>query len=365
MKFPVLFFSLVFIFQACQPSDSQSEEKKQTSAFYGIDSPHFQYTGRFLNEGNTMRFAWSGSRIDLSFTGPSITLLLTPSTGAESAPTDTLVDFYHLLLDGKEYTKRLTSDTTITFSDLPDTIHSLSIFKRTEALVAEGIFEGVLLGPGQMLVPPQPLPARKIEFIGNSITCGYGNEGNSKDCHFSPDTENAWLTYSHLTAQRLGAQYVSVCYSGKGVYQNYGKSKEQLMPELWRKYSPINQAEWHFDWVPDLVVVNLGTNDFAHEIPAKSEFITAYRNFLEDIMQQYPQAKIVCLTGSMMSGQKLQVLKSYLSEIVSSFPEERVFRFDLSPQGDLGMGCDWHPNLAQHKKNAQELSQFLSQNIYN
>lgn len=365
MKLPVIFVGLVFFSLACQPTGSQDEKTEQSPKFIGIDSPYFQYTGRFIKQGDVMRFAWSGSRIDLRFTGPSITVVLTPSPGAESLPNDPLVDFYHLILDGKEYTERLTSDSTIFFAGLQDSAHSLTIFKRTEALVAEGIFKGVWLAPGQRLLPPQPLPSRRIEFIGNSITCGYGNEGNSKDCHFSADTENAWLTYSHLTAQNLEAQYVSVCYSGKGVYQNYGKTKNQLMPELWRTYSPIIEEEWHFDWIPDLVVINLGTNDFAHEIPAKSEFILAYRNFLEDIIEHYPQAKIVCLTGSMMNGQKLQVLKSYLSEIVSSFPEESIFRFDLSPQGDLGMGCDWHPNLAQHTKNAEELSQFLSQNIYN
>ncbi len=365
MKFSAIFFVLAFIlFPACHPPASQQKEKNQDFAFYGVDNPSFQFTGRFLREESSMRFAWSGSRIDFRFTGTSVTVLLSPSPGAESAPSDTLVDYYHILLDGVEHTKRLTEDDPIAFSSLQDTIHSLTIFKRTEALVAEGIFEGVILAAGQKLLPPLSQIKRKIEFIGNSITCGYGNEGNSKECHFSPDTENAWMTYSHLTAMALEAQYVSVCYSGKGVYQNYGKTKNQLMPELWRKYSPIIEEEWHFDWTPDIVVVNLGTNDFAHEVPSKTEFVLAYQNFIQGIIQQYPQAKIVCLTGSMMTGRNLEILKSYLAEVVSIFPEEKMYRFDLSPQGDLGMGCDWHPNIAQHTKNAQELSEFLSNIIY-
>ncbi len=364
MKFPAIFGVLLLVFVACQSSDSQQEPKNQDPAFFGIDSPHFQYTGRFLRQDTTLRFAWSGSRIDLHFTGPSITILLAPASGAELTATDPLIDYYHLLLDGKPYTRRVTQDAAITFSEIQDTTHTLTIFKRTEALVAEGIFQGVILGPGQKLLPPQPLPVRKIEFIGNSITCGYGNEGDSKDCHFSPDTENAWSTYSHLTARNLEAQYVSVCYSGKGVYQNYGQSRNQLMPELWRRYSPIIEKAWEFVWIPDLVVINLGTNDFAQGVPPKTDFVLAYQDFIKDIIQEYPQAKIVCLTGSMMTGRNLEILKSYLTEIVGAFPEEKMYRFDLSPQGDLGMGCDWHPNLAQHKKNAQELSEFLSNIIY-
>lgn len=366
MKFSAVFVVLPFIlFPACHPPAPQQEEKNQGSAFYGIDSPYFQYTGRFLRQDtSSMRFAWSGSRIDFRFTGPSVNVLLTPSPGAESALEDIAVDYYHLILDGEEFTKRLTKDTPINFTDLQDSTHSLTIFKRTEALVAEGIFEGVILAPGQKLLPPLPRPTRKIEFIGNSITCGYGNEGSSKECSFSPDTENAWMTYSHLTALNLGAQYVSVCYSGKGIYQNYDKTKNQLMPELWRKYSPIIEEEWHFGWTPDIVAINLGTNDFAHEIPPKTEFVVAYQHLIQDIMKQYPKAKVVCLTGSMMRGRNLEILKSYLAEVVSAFPEEKMYRFDLSPQGDLGMGCDWHPNIAQHTKNAQELSEFLSKYLY-
>lgn len=364
MKLPLLFLSLVIFSQACQSDSTENPAKDQSSVFVGCDSPSFQYTGRFLTDKNALRFAWSGSRIDFRFTGPAITVLLTPSPGAESAPSDTIADFYHLLLDGKEYTRRLTSETPLSFSGLRDSTHSLTIFKRTEALVAEGIFEGVMLDPGQKLLLPHPLPTRKIEFIGNSITCGYGNEGDSRDCRFSPETENAWLTYSHLTAQNLSAQYVSVCYSGKGVYQNYDQTREQLMPELWRKYSPIIEEEWHFGWAPEVVVVNLGTNDFAHGTPPQEEFVLAYSNFISEIIQQYPETKIVCLTGSMMTGKNLTVLKSYLQEIVDYFPANQVFRFDLSPQGELGMGCDWHPNVAQHAKNARELTQFLRTNIF-
>ena len=41
---------------------------------------------------------------------------------------------------------------------------------------------------------------RRIEFIGDSITAGYGVEGSSPTCVYSPETENAALTYAAQTA---------------------------------------------------------------------------------------------------------------------------------------------------------------------
>lgn len=344
------------ILASCQSPSSEASSSVKISA----NDPHIRYTGRFLPQGEALRYAWSGSRIDLRFTGPSATILLSAVQPGAARSDSADYDYYHLVLDGEGHTKRLSLASPITFSNLEEGPHDLTIFKRTEARVAEGIFEGVLLAPGQTLLPLEAAPSLTMEFIGNSITCGYGNEGDSKDCPFSAETENAWLTYSHLTAQNLGAQYVSVCYSGKGLYQNYDKTREALMPELWKKYSPASDRVWDFSWIPDVVVVNLGTNDFAHAEPPREEFVRSYQEFLREIIQQYPDTKIVCLTGSMMTGTRLETLKSYLEEIVSEFSAEQVYRFDLSPQGALGMGCNWHPNVAQHTKNAQELTAFLS-----
>jgi hypothetical protein len=50
------------------------------------------------------------------------------------------------------------------------------LWRRTEANnYAPSQFFGLDFGGGTLL--PMPAPAHKIEVIGDSITCGYGNEG--------------------------------------------------------------------------------------------------------------------------------------------------------------------------------------------
>jgi hypothetical protein len=80
---------------------------------------------------------------------------------------------------------------------------------------------------------PSKRPARRIEFIGNSITCGYGVLSDSSNCHFSPQTEDAGMSYAAILSRRLHADYHLVAYSGKGMVRNYGdKNKTSVNPML-------------------------------------------------------------------------------------------------------------------------------------
>ena len=71
-----------------------------------------------------------------------------------------------------------------------------------------------------------------------------------------------------------------------------------------------------------------------------------------------PDAKIVLLTGSMMSGQELADVTGALDRVASS--REGVYRFDMTPQdGSLGFGADYHPSARQAEKMASELTAYL------
>ena len=55
--------------------------------------------------------------------------------------------------------------------------------------------------------------------------------------------------------------------------------------------------QWNFtDYRPDLVVINLGTNDFSIEPqPYKSEFIESYTQMLKQLRQHYGNIPILCI----------------------------------------------------------------------
>ena len=63
--------------------------------------------------------------------------------------------------------------------------------------------------------------AHKIEFIGDSITAGYGVDDEVKEHGFSTATEDVTKTYAYKTAAALQADYSIVAYSGHGIISGY------------------------------------------------------------------------------------------------------------------------------------------------
>src|SRR5205807_2650882 len=98
---------------------------------------------------------------------------------------------------------------------LPNGEHTLELFKRSESFVFNIQLLGIQLEAGKKLLPPEPAAKRRIELIGDSITCGYGNECANEKEHFSLATENNYLAYGPLAARAVKADCVQIAWSGK------------------------------------------------------------------------------------------------------------------------------------------------------
>ncbi len=109
------------------------------------------------------------------------------------------------------------------------------------------------------ILEPSRLPKRKIEFFGNSITCGYAI--NDK-VHDSPNGyyENNYDAYAAITARHFNAQYHCTSKSGIGIIVSWFPL---IMPEMYDRLDPTDSAsKWDFSkYTPDLVVINLLQND--------------------------------------------------------------------------------------------------------
>jgi len=333
----------------------------------------FRYLGRIdSSDPEEYAFYYPGIEIRAAFTGASCFLLLgNESFGAQDVNGNPHSNYYNVFIDdslavievpeGKQVIK--------VAENLNDTVHLLRLYKRTEAVCGRATFRGIGLDPGAGLVPwPAAPPALRIEFVGNSITCGYGNEGDDASCGFTAATENNYLSYGSIAARRLDAEYVAVAYSGKGVIQNYDRSAQETLPEIYQRINPSDTAsQWDFAlWKPDIVILNLGTNDFAHELPDSAAFVTAYASFLKRIAAYYPGVRIVCLMGPMINDswppglKAATVCRSYIKAAMKLAATPYTVFFEMSTQGPYGFGCDYHPNIRQHQKNAEELSAFIS-----
>ena len=254
----ILISLLIFIssFQSysCSKNESNPVKEQETTGIIDADNPDIQYVGRF-DRSNPKKavFDWPGVYIRAKFEGTSCSIRLIDGN-----------NYYDVIIDDKspEVLKTHTDTIYHAAANLKDTIHTILIEKRTEANIGKGEFLGFILDEGKQLVQIDSIPARRIEFIGNSITCGYGVEGENASEHFKPETESANLSFAALVGKALKADYAMVAYSGKGVVRNYGdpnKTSVDPMPSLYDRTICFDSTlKWDFSkWIPQAVVINL------------------------------------------------------------------------------------------------------------
>ena len=259
---------------------------------------------------------------------------------------------------------------TLVAKNLDKGQHRLTLTYVVEGLTLKPVFYGLLLEREGRLAEQLPqLPERKIEFIGNSITCSLGIEypepGNPKS---SFANENQYYSYEAIACRELNAQCFVVARSGIGVYRNSGgkpAGDKDVLPAYYPyTHFQLGGDRWDFSrFTPDVVCINLGTNDTSNPSYSVDLLAKGYDNFLKTIRGNYPNAKIVLLTGTMRVGQRLADMKTAQKRAIewaNQRGDNDIYRLDFTPaDGSLGYGQYKHPSARQHQQMARELIPFL------
>lgn len=340
-----------------------SARKLATETDVPASDARIQYVGRvnFTNPEAPL-FTYPGVQIIAGFEGTSIRMKAKPKSALYMAQIDDYKPFKVDFLNQEDSVLMLAQG-------LPDGKHTVKLMHITEGYELRPEFYGFILDPGKDLTEAPALPQRKIEFIGNSITCGFGVEATVGTAPFAYETENHYYSFASLTARALEAQYMVVARSGIGIFRNYNGpydgNQETAMPALY-KYTNYNDTTelWDFSqYTPDVVCVNLGTNDASAGSYNKTKLREAYASFLQNLRDRYPEAKIVMMSGCMLSGQRMKDVADAQDAVVAEINEKgdkEVYRFTFPAQdGSLGYGASYHPSMQQQEKMANELTPFL------
>lgn len=323
---------------------------------------HIQYLGRISYKNpESPVFTFPSVQIRATFTGTSLKMIAKPNSGYFMAQIDR----------GEAFKVAFNSerDSIVTLATaLPEGTHQVRLMYVTEGYDRRAEFRGFLLDKGHQLQTPPAMSDRRIEFIGNSITCGYGVESTERDAPFQDETCNHYYTYAARTARNLEAEEMAVCRSGIGVYRNYNGPRTGDKINMNTEYSHTllydNAEQWDFSrYQPQVVCINLGTNDTSTTGADPKLLKKGYENLLRQVRQAYADAKIVFLCGPMMGSDDLIMARNTMDEVVAEANkkgDKQVFRFNFTPQnGDLGYGASWHPSYWQHEQMAGELTPYL------
>lgn len=274
-------------------------------------------------------------------------------------------------------------------------IHTLRVIKRSETNQSLVKFLGINLSNKGYLKGYNIHNGPKFEFIGDSITVGYGLDSPSKVGFFTQDESgrsnckdadgnslipkytNTNQSYASIVSKYLGAEYQINAFSGLGLARNFsGSTKNLLFPKYYKRTLVSKEAiskniYLNSDWNPQYVFVNLGYNDFSKKLTEEEmeikfknrselakEFQKNYKIFIDEIFSKYPKTHVIAMATNLEFKFRNEFINSVNLVVAKIKNEGRNINFFDFESIDL-FGCDHHPAREEHLKIAKTLAEFV------
>ncbi len=327
----------------------RAEDRDRPGTWFPPDAPSLRILGRTdrTPEGKVL-LHWPSSSVEGRFTGTSLRVQL--EDGGQ-------VD-YQVIIDGDIKQSKLLDTSpgyqVYTLAEhLPQGEHSFELFRRTESFIGISQIDGFLVDQGHRLLPPLIDKKLRIDFYGDSQTVGACNACPGADQWDDIRQHNHLLSYAAITSRVLEADSQMTAVSGIGLTLGY---QSFTMPEIWNRLHP-DPTSAMYDLKsrrPDVVVINLGQNDWSKSVG--KDFEPAYAAFVQEIRATAPNALIVCLLGVMQVGWDQSAYPSYIQNLVTKLRnqgDDRIVFYGFKGQ------TKEHPRVADHLQMAEELVELL------
>jgi lysophospholipase L1-like esterase len=330
----------------------------------------FLYAGRVEKlQNNEVVLIGTASSVSFSFTGSKCEISL------QSVDTWEHHNYVSLVLDGKYIGKIRIEKGAVQSFPIKITankkVHNLTIYKTTEAHSGGILFKGTTAKLTSISVKKK----KKIEFIGDSITCGAASDPSDVPCDKGEyfDHHNGYYAYGPILSREIGVDYLMSSVSGIGMYRNWNDENkdEAIMPDVYQNLyltKDASKPKYNFAFQPDIISIALGTNDFSggdgkkERLPFNAEkYVSNYISFIKMLYEHNPNAQIVITNSPMVNGQNAIVFEDCLNKVKHAFAKDKqhktiqIFKFKpMTPKG-----CSGHPDIADHKILAAEYGPFL------
>lgn len=251
--------------------------------------------------------------------------------------------------------------------------HEITVFKRMDAC-HYFTFHGILLNGAASFKAGSPLPKRKIEIYGDSVSCGEVSEaiafcGMSDPEGHNGIYSNSFYSYSWCLARALDAQLHDVAQGGIALQDGEGYFNDPDFKGMLSTYDKIqyqpslgDRKAWNFDkYTPNVVILAIGQND-AHPMNYMGEdydgskakkWREAYKGFIKLLQEKYPKAEIV-LTTTILGHDA--AWDRAIEDVTVALADPKVHHFLYSKNG---CGTSGHIRRPEAEQMATEMKAFL------
>lgn len=379
------------------------------------DSPSLRLVGRFDYRLKVPRFDMNGCEISFRVRGAHrvearLEQRMSPYVPGPLQPSGSQANDFMVFIDGVAQPTPAkgancsfcTFDTTgarggdienyILADGLAAQEHEIRLFKATEPQWVARVpapnwlsFHGLVLDGGEVLPPSRPRSKRRLEFVGDSITAGYCNlckgpheadiattrmgarEGNSRSrrrraAEGGPWEETFALGWPTRICEALDAECHTAAWSGFGMIENCCGGVT-TMPQIWRRtLATDDSSRWDFSsWIPQGLVINLGTND--NVWARNASYSEIYFDMVLNASKAYGPDLNIFLACGPMEGPTIVycpyvegvVARAVASGIKAHFLDQRGFL-----NGTYGSSCCGHPSTRVDEAMSKHGAAFIS-----
>ncbi|MGN0631820.1 MAG: GDSL-type esterase/lipase family protein, partial [Ruminococcus sp.] len=286
--------------------NKEPETEPETESESPLPAENYSFSGRHIYKDDIHWLVQSGSTAGFSVTGTKACIAI---AGDSSVYSDSdLRPRYAVYLDGEPVCDRVIEspeESIVLFEETYARTAEVRVMLLSEAKYgAVGIRSIDITGTDEEQITPLPQKDLAIEFIGDSITCGFGIDADEGSEPFSTATENFCKSYAYIAAQELQADYSTVAYSGYGVISGYSSGEKNSVDTVPAYYDIVSRysgydEKWDFsERKTDAVFINLGTNDTCYvsrdDEYTCEEFKEGYKELLKTVREKNPGAAIIC-----------------------------------------------------------------------
>ena len=235
----------------------------------------------------------------------------------------------------------------ITLKDVPEGTHTIKLVKVSGYTLANVELKNVYLNGTVSETAPADNDLY-IQFVGDSISCGWGLVGDHNGAYTDQD---ATMAYPYLVSTALRADYSVIAVSGQGIIKgNPGITGGYKYASPYRSTS----TPFAYERKADVIVINADTNDAYAKYPAEN-YRSALESFIAYVRQMNGNDAHIILVCNMMKTEYSATIEEVVQDLGGA--ENKYYYFKaVKCRGDYAS----HPNESENVIYASQIGGMIS-----